>query len=265
MRLRRSRRTFDRSVVNEFVFNRRYRFVYCPIPKVASTTLKILMHQLEGADPAEVVGPDGKQLGALHDSRRNRLHYLFEISDAELIEMLAGDWYRFVFVRNPWTRFLSAYRNKVEAHPTRLRNPAYRDNPDRLWVGELVEAIAGRDGSPDGTVPFPEFARYAAAQDPADMDPHYRPQVLLSGFGSIDYDRVGRIEHLEADYAALAADLGIALPLPANRRPFSGSTERVEEYYDDETTELVGSLYAEDVARFGYQFPAVQESASPGR
>ena len=156
-------------------------------------------------------------------------------------------------MRNPWTRLLSAFRNKIEPHRTNLERPRYQQNPDRVWVGRLIDDVTSGD---DRDVSFGEFARYVARQEPAEMNQHYRPQVLLGGFGLIAYDFVGRLERFEADYQHVAATVGIDLPLPDNRRPFSGASDRVAEYYDDDTADLVGTVFAEDIERFGYSFPA---------
>ena len=244
----------DRRVVDEIIVNHDHRFLYCPIPKAGSTTLKILLHELEGVSVEEVAGPDRSRLGALHDGSRNRLHYLGAYDDADVLRML-NEWFTFAFVRNPWTRLLSAFRNKIEPHPANLQRPRYQQNPDRVWVGRLIDDVKATRPGDDRDVSFAEFARYVSRQDPAEMNQHYRPQVVLGGFGFIPYDFVGRLERFEDDYAHVAARVGIDRPLPSNRRPFSGVTDRVAEYYDAETADLVGEIYAGDVARFGYTFP----------
>ncbi len=247
----------QRRVVNEMIFNRAHRFVYCPIPKAACTSWKILIHGLEGVPIEEVIGRDPPRYGNLHDPARNGLHYLAELDDGEARGMLDDPAFLcFLFVRNPWTRTLSAYRNKVEKFEKRRNDPTYVPGRRRTWRQDVVAQIRATQHIPEERdVSFAEFVRFAGEQDPWGMNSHYRPQHLLAGADFVEYDFVGRFETLPADYEVLATRLGLEVAFPQERIPWSDSSSRVDEYYEPETIDRVAAMFRRDIELYGYDYP----------
>ena len=67
-------------------------------------------------------------------------------------------------------------------------------------------------------------------------------------------DEVIKLEEIESRLPPLFERLGVPLP---RRVPWTGRGRyrgSYRAYYDDETRELVGALYEEDVERFDYAF-----------
>ena len=132
-------------------------------------------------------------------------------------------YFTFSFVRDPYARVLSAWRDKVERGAKDL------------------------DGLGDGQPNFPEFVRRIAASDPARVNAHVRPQHLLVPHW---VRFVGRVERLDADLQELGRQLGRSNG-EASRRNASPDAS-VAEFYDTATTKLVQQLYEADFHRFGY-------------
>jgi len=101
------------------------------------------------------------------------------------------------------------------------------------------------------------FSRYCAeylATLGTDANEHFHPQLdgLRHPDGGFIVDHILRFENIQEDWAKLAQVLGVDEELPrlnkgVPRKPF-------QEYYTDESKEIVSRLYKEDLEIFGYGF-----------
>jgi len=127
------------------------------------------------------------------------------------------------FVRNPYTRISSAWRDKVERGGHSL------------------------GGLGDGRPSFAEFVDRLAHVDMVTVNPHVRPQSLLL---KTNPDFLGGVETLQADLDRLALQLGVE-SVGVSRRNSTKGTAPISTL-SDETRARVAELYADDFARFGY-------------
>jgi hypothetical protein len=76
--------------------------------------------------------------------------------------------------------------------------------------------------------------------------------MLVDADGRFLADAVLRFENLESDYKALCQRIG----KPYCQLPHinKGGGRPYQDYYDDETRELVGKLFRKDIEFFGYRF-----------
>lgn len=148
-------------------------------------------------------------------------------------ETVADRFFVFSFVRNPYARLLSAYRDKV-ARPGHLRT--------RFCLQYGLD--------PRVEVDFATFLRLVCATDPFDMDQHWRPQTLnlLTGYLPIAF--VGHLESFNRDWAKVRARTGAA-PLSPRLSHATGAADGLDEY-DETGAALVRQAYAADFATFGY-------------
>lgn len=133
-------------------------------------------------------------------------------------------YFKFAFVRNPWSRAYSWYKN--------------------VMADELHRA-----GRPiDGQTPFFEFLRLYAGRGAL------RPQVywLKSFDGSIHLNYVGRFENLIGDFQEACRCLNI--PFVELPHMVKGSGDDYRMYYEKDSKELIGEIFREDIATFGYSF-----------
>uniref|UniRef100_A0A8C9Q7Z2 Carbohydrate sulfotransferase n=1 Tax=Spermophilus dauricus TaxID=99837 RepID=A0A8C9Q7Z2_SPEDA len=100
-------------------------------------------------------------------------------------------YFKFLFVRDPLERLLSAYRNKFGE---------IREYQQRYGAEIVKRYRAGAGPSPAGDdVTFPEFLRYLVDEDPERMNEHWMPVYHLCQPCAVRYDFVGSYERLEAD------------------------------------------------------------------
>ncbi|MDY7110332.1 MAG: sulfotransferase family 2 domain-containing protein [Planctomycetota bacterium] len=137
--------------------------------------------------------------------------------------------FTFAVVRNPWDRVVSQFHFRISENQTDLAT-----NP----------------------IEFKEWVRRAyGEQDPAYLVPPkmFIPQLdwITDEDGTVLVDFVGRFENLKRDFEEVCRRLGKQVELPhlkaTKRRPY-------QEYYDEETAELIRAWYQKDIDRFGYRF-----------
>jgi hypothetical protein len=164
------------------------------VNKAASSKIKMLLHRLEGyalpADPFDV--------HARNQPGTPFVDKLSAFGADEAAEILRGaDWRRFAFVRNPYARLYSAYKNKIAD----LASPY-------VGVRATIWRIAGNPHPPAEAPPFEAFVRYVAQQPDAERDGHWRSQAGALCLDLVDYGFLGRVERLEADLATVLRSLG---------------------------------------------------------
>jgi len=151
-------------------------------------------------------------------------------------------YYKFSFVRNPWSRLVSEYRYRAY-----LSHRSFKD----FVMNKLPEP--GRD----------------------DKYRHVMPQsrMLYSGDGTLLVDFVGKFERLQQDFKHVCKHLGFensTLPHINSsdkrsrelRRKLKNFLHRNDEggfrtyvdFYDDETRQHVADLYRADIQKFNYSF-----------
>ena len=218
----------------------RWRYFYMAINKAASSKIKMVLHQLEGlplpADPFDVHARD--QPGMSFVGKLSA----FGATDAA--EILRGqDWRRFAFVRNPYARLYSAYKNKIAD----LASPY-------IGVRTAIWRAAGNRRPPEEAPPFEAFVRYAAQSPDLSRDGHWRSQTGILCLDLIDYGFLGRVESLERDLATILRSLGAPAELHDGLGVVVGASARSagEAAYDAALAQLVYEAYGADFETFDY-------------
>jgi hypothetical protein len=168
-------------LTRELYFGAGGSYLYRPICKCATTTIKTLLLEFEGL-------PVDADVWRRHQRNLNGFPGIDHLSRAEIEAILSGSptIFKFTFVRNPFKRMASAYQDKI------LR--------EDLALLEKFHAMARAIGRVlSQPISFEEFIELALDQDIAAMDPHYRPQFYEGAFSVIRYDFVGRVESMEDD------------------------------------------------------------------
>uniref|UniRef100_A0A8B9ZBG0 Carbohydrate sulfotransferase n=1 Tax=Buteo japonicus TaxID=224669 RepID=A0A8B9ZBG0_9AVES len=100
------------------------------------------------------------------------------------------NYYKFVFVRNPMERLLSAYRNKFGE---------IKEYQQKYGV-EIVRRYRKNGGNSAGDdVTFSEFLRYLLDEEAERMNEHWMPIYNLCQPCAVRYDFIGSYERLNAD------------------------------------------------------------------
>lgn len=210
------------------------RIAYFETPKVACTSIKKYMQDTYAGAPVKL-----ETKNQVHDRQRSPLKTLRNLPDDEVDAVFEGDYKRFSFVRNPYTRTLSAYLDKIVTNQ---------------WERDRHLPMLGFER--DAKVSFLEFLQAIAEIPDGKRDIHFTSQSSLLSTGQIDYDFLGAFERFDADFAHLKSAL-YDDAMENNYAAFgkhhaTGASEKVLSYYGFAEQALVEKLYHADFETFGY-------------
>ncbi|NXJ68035.1 CHSTE sulfotransferase, partial [Rostratula benghalensis] len=170
-----------RTVLRHLLVNDKYRFLYCYVPKVACSNWKRILKVLDGA----LESVDVK----LKMDHKSDLVFLGDMKPDEISYRLKN-YYKFIFVRNPMERLLSAYRNKFGE---------IKEYQQKYGV-EIVRRYRKNGGNSAGDdVTFSEFLQYLLDEEAERMNEHWMPIYNLCQPCAVRYDFIGSYERLNAD------------------------------------------------------------------
>ncbi|XP_050709139.1 carbohydrate sulfotransferase 11-like [Eriocheir sinensis] len=175
------------------------KVIYCVVPKVASTSWKRVWLRM-----TNWINPQAE----LRTSPRYAVHLSLPVLafDRNAEEKLRT-YRKFMVVRHPFERVLSAYRDKLEGE---YENPGYSFHKQ---VGKRIQmkyrGVTYRGGH---NVTFAEFIRFiseAGRGTPEQRNEHWRPMHELCQPCAVRYDFIGKYENLKEDADYLLQWLGL--------------------------------------------------------
>ncbi len=202
------------------LISRQRRFIFIHIQKTAGSSVVKALRQ---------VTPDVitrfNDLPACWDPLKNR--HLF----ASDLKLYLGNrawqrFFKFAFVRNPWSRLVS-------------------------WYNMCIDR------------PSNSFMRYVQANAPAfeDFLSLTSGRAVKTTFNQVDYicdrngriivDFVGRFERLSSDFEYVCKQLAISAALPHKNK---GPSVDYRSFYNPRTRQLVAERFRRDIDTFGYTF-----------
>lgn len=224
---------------------RDYNCLYVHIPKTAGQSVEQFFMDLLGLDWEH--DREALLLQSNDDPARGT-EKLAHLSASEYVDcgylpqQEFSAYFKFSFVRNPWSRILSEYRYRNYFHHLSFRDFVLNKLPRPGWD---------------------------------DQYRHVMPQydMLHDRQGNLLVDFVGRFETLQQDFDKVCERLGIVdSRLPHRNRSDKKSRDlkrkirnflfmngenrfqNMAEFYDDETREAVTEYYRKDIDTFGYEF-----------
>lgn len=224
---------------------REYNCLYVHVPKTGGQSVEQFFIDLLGLDWEK---DRGDLLIRRNEDRACGTQKLAHLSASEYVECghvsqeEFSAFFKFSFVRNPWTRILSEYRYRNYFHHLSFRDFVLNKLPNPGWD---------------------------------DNYRHVMPQydMLHDGDGNLLVDFVGRFETLQQDFDRICEQLKI----PDSRLPHRNKSDKksrdikrtlrnllylngenrkrcLQDFYDDETRDAVGEYYRKDIETFGYSF-----------
>ncbi len=213
--------------------SRRHQCVFVEVPKAGCSVVKRVLQY------SEVDGQGIDPEASVHDRSLSPL--AAPISDGFDLDEIFGEqspWFRFSFVRNPYSRALSCYLEKIAGEQ---------------WLRDLRLPELGFD--PHDDVSFTDFLTKVAEQEPREMDIHWAPQHHILSLRRVRYGYLGRFEFFQQDLRRLVDILGLEVPeelLLRRTAHVTGAADKLHQYYDAETLELVQRIYRKDFDLLGY-------------
>ncbi|WP_157982212.1 sulfotransferase family protein [Oceanicella sp. SM1341] len=206
--------------------NKRKNIIYLNNPKVGCSTIKSNLWQ--------AISPRTYDRETdVHDLEaspfRTAIRYLGWAEAANI----------FTFVRNPYTRLVSGYLDKIAGN----RKDVWR------WFSKRYGL------SDDAEVSFDAFVELIHADRPERLDPHWKPQHLNLMYPFIRPNFVGHLESMDQDLPKVFARfLEVEGGEIEKRAPHgTGARKKASSFFDNsETVSRVRELYATDFDYFGY-------------
>lgn len=220
-----------RWVVHRSTFSDTWKYCYFRIPKCANSTVA---RSLAYYDPDIDYDPED-QRGKKY---KNSSHLLR--TDASTVDELTQKYYLFTFVRNPYSRLLSAYMDKM----------AREDNRAFEKTRTVVRTFSGTGRD----LTFEAFVNYLEKRGLYE-NPHWAPQTAMLPVAAGKINFVGRVENLDADLGFVVNHFFGAgvYEGPVNREiNRTYSAHKLAQYYDRNLSERVYALYKTDFDVFAY-------------
>ncbi|XP_064877693.1 carbohydrate sulfotransferase 11-like isoform X1 [Oncorhynchus nerka] len=251
----RKRRVLTPGDLKHLVVDEEHELIYCYVPKVACTNWKRVMMVLTGrgkySDPMEIPSNEAHV--------PSNLKYLNQYSIAEINHRLKS-YLKFLFVREPFERLVSAYRNKFTLK--------YNSSFHRRFGTKIVRRYrknATQEALLNGAdVKFREFAEYLvdpATQRDGPLNEHWQTVYQLCHPCHIHYDLVGKYETLEEDakYVLRLAGVGESVRFPTYAKSTRTTDSMTAQFFSNISSRQhsqLFQLYKLDFLMFNYSTPS---------
>ncbi|XP_035675463.1 carbohydrate sulfotransferase 11-like isoform X1 [Branchiostoma floridae] len=230
-----------------------HKMLYCFVPKVACTNWKRVMIKLRHPDidkPQDISPRDAHETYFLPTLKRY---------SPEAIQYRLDNYFKFMFVRDPLERLLSAYINKFTM--------PYNLKFHRLYGTKIISRFRenpSNDSVQRGDdVMFKEFVQYLL--DPQAHGPqlneHWDHYFNLCHPCRIHYDVIGKYETLDQDVNYVLQRAGVANIVqfpPKPKKAQTSTSQLLDEYLDEIGPKEVlrlHNMYILDYLMFNYSLP----------
>lgn len=214
------------------------KFIYSRIPKAANSTVMATIYNAE--DGKGVFSRD--EMNSLKMGTYPRCHSLSKTDVLSLKE-----FFIFTVIRNPYTRILSAYRDKIRI------SSSFNKYGTRPIIRKQIQKFLKKDANYE--ISFSEFLDFLEFGNGLDQNYHWSPQVSLLAFPINLYSYIGKFETLEKDLKLITENIfGSEKPI-ISWNPHSTQVN-IDIVTNPELREVdqqrIRKLYEEDFKTFGY-------------
>ena len=207
----------------------KYKFIFCHIPKTAGLSVANALRgyglRSTTRDVFDAELGSHNQHVSMHQLKNSNL----------LTEEQFEEYFKFCFVRNPWSQLVSIYHYQQSVWFQKHRFNDWNFATSNNFIDWAMHSLPR-----GGTLQLP---------------------YIVDDSGNLLVDKVYRFENLVADFDEIRSKLN--LPKPTNTRLIGDTTlykfnesehDHYTEYYNDEVKEMVASYAKEDIERFDYNF-----------
>lgn len=212
----------------------KHHYFYGESPKTGCSTIKKVLIQAELGERFHFDFPD-------------YIHYreftpFLKVSQVGQLERFfqRQDILKFCFVRNPYTRLLSCYLDKIKKDKFQSRQ---------------IKIQLGLDPDNQASISFQDFVEAVVQQPVEKMDQHWRIQYYQTFQSNIEYDFVGKFERFETDFMQVLKLLKIDPEkyYDEEKSHATAADTNIMNYYTAELAEKVYHKYRIDFEYFGYK------------
>jgi len=202
-------------------------YAYFRISKAANSTVVSSLYY----------GETSHEIRSLHYLQKIKDEYYDRPSDLsrDQVSKLLNSYFKFTFVRNPYTRILSAYLDKIVNNEAEKR--------------ELVAIHLGK--SKGSEVSFDDFLLYLESGG-IDENGHWARQIDLIPIPLNKMDFIGRVENLQKDLDFTLSKIYNSCKPIISVREHSTSTSLLIKELAPETINRIYKLYESDFDSFHY-------------
>ena len=190
-------------------------FLYMKTHKAACTNVLTLlitqMHAALSSDAALEISMEG-----VHNLPTDYLRAGARGLEWPTVEdaLFGPEWFRFTVIREPLSRTVSAWSDKLQGNTRQRRD---------------LNKVLGRDLETE--ISLPGFLDIIAQDEEARLiDRHWRPQHLEISYGQVHYDLIGRVEDMQAARAQIVETLfgprGHKVPILDTRKHLGHTSSR---------------------------------------
>ncbi len=231
-----------------FIYNEERGFIFAYVPKVACTNWKSIMRYLAGHK-------DYLDNRLAHDKAAGGLRYL-DLTGPDLALLSDRGIRKYSFVRNPYSRILSAYLNKIEDNLP-LGSPNSAESHWAKVAGKVDEfRLATLDNSQFPEVTFEVFLLWLRdGKNYLREDEHWQQQSVLLRWPQVKFDFIGRFEYLQEDSKYILAQMGCDVPFPSQKDVSFTPTDadrKLSNVLSDNTRQMITALFNADFKAFDY-------------
>lgn len=214
----------------------KYNYIYIETPKVACSTIKRTLQKIELND---------LEFNNLHDRNFSPLIRPSQVKNLDrFIDNLKP--FKFCFVRNPYTRLLSAYLDKIKKS-TPIKN-------------EFTNYIEKNYSRIVNEIDFDLFVNIVCEQSTKQMNRHWRIQYYQTLSNNISYDFIGKFEKFDDDFLFLLEKIkpGTKQFIASWQNHATNANQVISQYYNPTLIETVKEKFAIDFEFFNYDPDAIK-------
>ncbi len=234
------------AILDNFIYSKKSNVIFAYIPKVACTNWKCILRYLDGHD-------DYLNTSLAHDRNRSELLYVSRLPNG--IDLLNDPSVaKLTCVRNPYSRILSAYLNKVK--PFAIDNAQPGRDPYFYEIFKRMDEFRIKYRPESEHVDFSCFLAWIEfSNDPLVDNEHWIPQTEILGKNEYVFNYIGRIENLSKDAPIILDWLKCDIPFPTHQAvnfPPTKANEAINIYYSAKEKKQVQHIYKNDFSYLQY-------------
>lgn len=224
-----------------------YNFIFAYVPKVACSNWKCIFRYMNNQD-------DYLNTAIAHNRELSGLEFL---SDFDNYKHIISDnkIKKYCFIRDPFSRILSAYLNKIEPYRT-AKEKHERQNNFFHKISEEINDWRKANLPEEKDLNLYCFLKWIESSKSYHINnEHWMTQTSLLNPDTIKYDYIGRFENIKKDADAILNFIGCDLPFPSQRKiefPSTNATKKLSAYFGDRETLLTKEIYKKDFELFNY-------------